>query len=128
MSNMQQYTKASVLLEGALLTEAATVTVHRHSGAQPVNTIEKGFAGISPGAASMEIDVSNAVPSADFERDPGQFRKKSDGTPLPTNITVMAAGKSLNTVGFLTEDDFSYATNQDAKLNFKALCKYAEWE
>ena len=60
---VQLYTLAYVTVENALLTEEASVTVNRATNSQVVNTVAKGYAGESPGAATTEIQVTNAVPA-----------------------------------------------------------------
>lgn len=124
MSNLQNYTKATVTWEGALLTEESSVTVQRMSGAQQVKTVAKGFAGPSPGAPMMTIQVSNAVPSADFELNPGQAIKLN----TIGEITIFAAGRTLTTKGYIDGDNFSHAVETASKLDFTVIAQYADWE
>ena len=122
------YSQAEVYINGGKLAEEASVTVSRRTNAQNVNTVAKGFAGQSPGAAIIEIKVSNAVPAASFELNPGQFMAMSNGSALGVvEVTIFAAGVTLTTKGFITDDNFSHAVNSEAKLEFSVVCSPADW-
>lgn len=123
MANLQLYTLASVYIDGALLTEESDVKVSRDTGAQKVLTVQKGFAGLSPGAPMMTVEVSSAVPSADFEMNPGKYMKALS----IAEITIFAAGRTLTVKGFITKDDFSHAVNKESTLSFTFEAPYAEW-
>lgn len=119
----QLYTLAEVYVNGRKLLEEASVKVTRDPKAQPVNTVARGFAGMSPGAKELMITVESAVPAADFELNPGPFIK----TMEPIKLTIFAAGRTLESNGFITKDDFSHAVNSEAKLSFDFLGEFADW-
>lgn len=123
MSNLQIYSLAFVTVGGALLTEEASITVHRRTNSNPVNTVAKGYSGESPGAPNCEIQIRNAVPSADFELDPGPYMK----TLQVVEIGVIAAGKQIVVPGFIIEDTFSHGVNQEATLEFSFRGVFPEW-
>ena len=126
---LQQYSLIDVYVNGGKLAEEASVTINRRTNAQNVNTVAKGFAGQSPGAAIIEIKVTNAVPAATFELNPGQFMGLTGGSALGVvEITLFAAGQTLTTKGFITDDNFSHAVNSEAKLEFSAICSPADWK
>jgi len=118
------YSKAQVYVNGGLLSEEASVTIKRTTGAQIIKTVAKGFAGVSPGAPMVEISISNAVPSADFELDPGSFMLALE----PAEVTVFAAGKTLTSKGFILDDNFSHGVETPSKLDFNFTGGFAEWE
>jgi hypothetical protein len=124
MADLQQYTKALVYIDGGLLSEEATVTVRRNTGSQPVKTTAKGYAGESPGAAMTELDVENAVPSADFELDPGKYMANLD----TAEVTIFAAGRTLTTKGTIFSDNFAHGVETAAKLSFNFRGAFAQWE
>ncbi len=124
MSNLQVYTLAFVTVAGSLLTEEASVTVHRRTNSNPVNTVAKGYSGESPGAANCEVQVKNAVPSADFEMDPGAYLKALQSV----EIGVIAAGKQIVVPGFIIEDTFQHGVNQEATLEFSFRGVFPEWQ
>lgn len=124
MANLETYTKATVYVNSSLLSEEASVTIKRMSGAQPVKTTAKGLAGFSPGAPMMTISVSNAVPSADFELDPGQMIADIE----TVEVTIFAAGRTLTTKGAILDDNFSHAVETASKLDFEFTGQMAQWE
>lgn len=121
---LERYTGSAVYINGSLLTENATVTVDRRTGAQNVLTIQKGFAGQSPGAKMMELTISNAVPAAGFEYDPGDDMDQL----RPVSVAVFAASATLTTIGFVDSDTFKHAVNQEAMNDIKLTCEFALWQ
>jgi len=99
--------RANVYINGSLLTEESTCTVKRTDGGNTVKTVAKGFAGRSPGAPMTAITVKNAVPSADFEFNPGAFM----GNTEAIEVSVFAAGKTLTCTGFITNNNFKECAN-----------------
>lgn len=124
MSNPQVYTLAYVTAESALLTEEASVQVNRASNSQAVNTTAKGYAGESPGAPTVEIQVTNAVPAAGFEFDAGKY---INGL-IPAEIGVVAAGKQMKAVGFIISDSFKHSVNSESQYDFTFRGSFKEWE
>src|SRR5688572_19231730 len=103
MSNLQRYSKTTVLWNGQLLAEESSLTVRRISGAQVVKTVAKGFAGLSAVAPMCEISVENAVPAEDCELDTGE---SIEGLILG-ELTIFAAGRTLTSKGFIIDDKFT---------------------
>lgn len=124
MAGLSLYSLAYVLVDGAILTEEASVTVNRATNSQAVNTVAKGYAGESPGAASVEIQVSSAVPSADFELDPGRFMKALKDV----EIGILVAGKQLTARGFIISDSFKHSVNSESMLDFNFRGGFAEYD
>lgn len=124
MSALQLYTLAYVLVDGAILTEEASVTVNRATNSQAVNTVAKGYAGESPGAASVEIQVSSAVPSADFELDPGRFMKSLKDV----EIGILVAGRQMTVRGFIISDSFKHSVGSESTLEFTFRGAFSDFE
>lgn len=122
-SSTQQYTNATIYVDGSLLSEAASVQVTRNNNDQPVTTIARGFAGVSKGAAVTEITVESAVPSADFELNPDKYME----TSKEVEVTVFAAGRTLTSKGFIMSDSFQYGVNQSSSLSFQFMGGPAKW-
>lgn len=120
----ENYTLALVYVDDALLAQEASVSLRRASGSSPVETTALGYAGESPGSPMCEIDISNAVPSSDFELDPGPFI----ATLKRCKVTIFAAGRKYSSRGQITEDNFQHATNSQSKLEFKFRGKMGQWE
>ncbi len=125
MANLQIYTLLYCTVDGALLTEEAHITVSRNSHAQQVSTVAKGFAGMSPGAPMVEIDVTSAVPAADFEFDPGKFMQTLKVVEMGI---VGPGGKVLQAKGFIISDSIKHAVNSESTLDFKWVGQFANWE
>lgn len=123
MANLERYTKATVYINGSLLSEESSVTVKRMSGAQPVKSVAKGLSGFSPGSGQTDISVSCNVPNADFEYDAGD-----DVAGINTvEITIIAAGRSLTTKGSILDDNFAHSVDSAAKLDFNFQGQFAKW-
>lgn len=125
MANQQKYTRALVLADGALLAEMSDVTITRNSGAQPVHTTAKGLAGFSPGSQETTISVSNGVPAADMELDPGAYMKFGKVITLTVQLD---SGKSLKCKGQVMQDSFSHSVNSPASLKFEFHGGPSSWE
>ena len=126
MANLQQYAKATLYWNGSLLAEEASVSIKRDSNAQVVKTVAKGFAGLSQGAAMTTISISNAVPSAGFEMDPGDFIMNN----LVGQLTIILGESSLELTanGFITSDNFSHAVDTASKLDFEFVTGPTKWQ
>lgn len=121
---LEVYSGSALYINGALLVENTTINVDRRTGAQNQMTIQKGFAGQSPGAKMLEISFDNAVPTGDFEYDPGD-----DMSGLRVvSIALFAAGRTLTTKGFVDSDTFKHAVNGEALLSMKMTCEFAKWQ
>jgi hypothetical protein len=124
MSDLQLYTKVACYIDGLQLTEESSVTIKPSSGAKEVNTVQKGFAGFSPGSAKIEIEVKNAIPAAGFEYDP-----TADIQNLTTKeFAFYAAGKTMVTKGVILTANFGHAVDNESTLEFTATCQYALWQ
>ncbi len=123
-TNLQLYSLIYVTVNGALLTEHLSVEVRRLTDAQVIKTVGKGFAGVSPGAPWCSIDVKNAIPSADFELDPGPFMKALQSVEMG----LQAASKQAMSKGFILEDSVSHAVDSPSGLSFKYVGTYPDWK
>ncbi len=124
MANVQRYTKAAVYVNSSLLTEESNVTVKREDGGNAVKTVAKGYGGRSPGAPMTTITVRNAVPSADFEFNPGPFMNQTEAV----EISIFAAGKTLTVEGFIISDNFQHGIDNAAELEFDFEGGPSDWQ
>jgi len=138
MASIQIYSQAEVYINGSKLAEEASVTVTRNTSAQKQYTLARGFAGMVAGPSDIEIKVTNAVPSAKFEINPGSFMGMGPNTDtnrggssvgglLQLEVTIYAASSALHTRGFLVSDNFSHAVNAASSLEFSLVCDPADW-
>jgi hypothetical protein len=123
-ANLQQYTLLYGTVNGSLLTEEASISVKRASNSSAVNTVAKGYAGESPGAANCTIDVKNAVPAAGFEFDAGPV---INGL-IPAEIGVVGpGGQRLIVPCFIIEDSIDHSVGSASNYDFQARGRFPLW-
>lgn len=115
MANNQLYTTAAVYFNDNLLSEAMSVSINFQGNHQRVKTLAKGFAGMSQGAPTTEITVSNQVPAVGFE---------VDVTPIINNLeevqlTIFTASSTFTVKGFLESGSFEKAVDSEGKISFQ---------
>ena len=123
MSAVQLYTLVYVLVDGALLSEEASVDVNRTGGMSPVRTVAKGFAGVSPGSPEVSIKVKNAIPNSGFELNAGPRIRAAK----VTEIGLMCAGQLMKAVGFIMTDSFQHSVNTEAMYDFEFIGGWADF-
>ena len=123
MANQQAYAAASVYINGSRLSEEASVTVEFKKlpfKKQKLGTTCNPFPNII-----TEIDISNAVPSVDFEFDPTQFMFGNNNL---IELTIFAAGRTLTVKGSIMSSNFSHVVDSASKLDFKFTGGKSEWD
>lgn len=121
---LQLYSLMFVTVNGRLMTEEFSVSVSRSSNSQPVQTTAKGYAGESPGGAMTEVDVTSAVPAADFEYN---AQDAIEGL-IPVEVGVIMAGKQAIVKGFIIADTFKHSVNSESSYDFKMRGPFAKFE
>lgn len=124
MSDLQVYSKISVYVNSALLSEEASVTIKHTNGAKEVNTVAKGFAGMSQGSPTVEVTIKNAVPAAGFEYSPFKAMQNLDVVEL----ACFGAGLTMTTKGFITESTFQHAVDTESSLDFTFKGQFVDFE
>lgn len=114
---LQTYSKGSLLLNGTLVAEMMTFSVDHKNGAQPIHTIEKGFAGMSPGSGSTEVKCESAVPRTGVNYD----YTDALNTLAVLDIVIFCRGKKLKMKGFITDVSESYGVDKPAGLSFTIM-------
>jgi hypothetical protein len=120
--NLQLYTLLYATVGGALLTEEVSLTLSRSTGSQAVMTVSKGYAGESPGANTIELDVTNAIPAAGQEFDSGPAMASLS----PVEFGVLIAGKSCVFKGFIIKDTFKHSVNAESSYDFSCRGAFAQ--
>lgn len=120
----QLYTLIYVLADSALLSEEASVTLNRETGSQPAKTVAKGYAGETPGAPMVELQVSNMVPAAGMEFDAGQYMVAMK----PIEMGLLSHGKQLTFKGFIVSDSIKHAASGEAGYDFNVRGVFSEWQ
>jgi hypothetical protein len=124
MADLKLYSNCDVFINGSLLAEEASVTVEKKSGLNPVFTVAIGLAGMTQGAATAEISIESAVPSADFEFNPDGFMLVGE----VVDFRAVMANRETNCKGFITDATYSHSVNDASKLSMKLLCRFSEFE
>lgn len=120
----QLYTMVYVLVNGKIMMEEASVTLNRDSGAQPVNTVGRGFAGVSLGAPQLTASVENAIPMSGFEYDAGQAIESLE----LIDFGLLCAGLALSTKGFILKDSVRHGVGQQSGYSFEFIGDFKQFE
>ena len=124
-SNLQQFSLLFVTVDGPLLAQEQDVTITRNTNAQPVSTVPLGYAGDSPGAAMVEIDVKNAIPAAGFEFNAGQIMLSLS----PADVYLIGpAGQQLKSTVNIYQDTTMHGVNKAAEYSFRCRGPMVDWE
>lgn len=123
-TKLAHYSGASVFIGGRLLAETAQVTLEKKSSSSPIYTVAAGFAGISLGASQIELTVENAVPARDFEYNVDWYIRVG----FAVEVGVVMANRQSVFNGFITEATYTHSVNEAAKLNFKMICRFGDFE
>lgn len=111
---LQHYSSAAIFVDGSLLSEASEVNIETNPALVEIMTMQKGFAGVSPGAEKTSISVTSAVPRVGFELD---YLDKCQGVKV-VEVTVFAHGKKTTCKGFLSNVKQTYGVNKEATVSF----------
>lgn len=127
MSDLNRYAKFWVTYNGALITEEASLQFSHDPGLQRVDTVCKGFAGVSQGSASMGFTVDSKVPQAGFEL-VSLDQDALDANIIEIGIIHPGSGKQLMAKGFIMATNGGHAVNSEATISFTALAQYNVFE
>jgi len=124
MADVQLYTLIYVLADSALLSEEASVTFSRETGSTPSKTVAKGYAGETPGAPMVELQVSNMVPAAGMEFDAGDYM----AAMKPLEMGLLSHGKQLTFKGFIVQDSIKHSASGEAGYDFSVRGVFSKWK
>jgi hypothetical protein len=122
---LQEYALCLVRINGLLLTEETEVAITRNSESQPIKTVAKRLAGVSPGAGEMTVEITSAVPALQFELNWGSFFVNLQ--PVVEVQLEKPGGESLTTTGFIMSDNFRHGVNSPAHVAAHLICDLADW-
>lgn len=120
----QLYSLIYCLADSSLLSEEASVSFSRETGSQPAKTVAKGYAGETPGAKMVELQVSNMVPAAGMEFDAGEYMD----TMKVIEMGLLSHGKQLTFKGFIIKDTMKHSAGGDAGYDFEVRGVFGKWE
>lgn len=122
MSSLQLYERGALFADGALLVECQTITVNHDPKLNVINTMQKGFAGVSPGSEESTIDVAEALPRAGVDYD---AISAMQGVEI-VEMVLFAGAKKLKYKGFITKVGMSLGADRAAEFSFSLIASPVE--
>lgn len=110
---LQMYEKGALFMDGVLLAEIGEFSIEHDAKVVEIETMQKGFAGISPGAARTSVDLSSMVPRKGMEKD--YITAVQQNTIV--ELTAFRAGQKGTCKGFLVKASEKYGVNQAAGIS-----------
>lgn len=121
---LQRYAVGQVYVNGQLLAEQNSVSVARSTTGQSRITLHGGYAGESPGAEMIDIQVTSNFPSTYLEFDSGRFLFGS----RQVEFDIIIGNQILSFLGYITSDNFAHAVNNSATISFSAKGRFNKIE
>jgi hypothetical protein len=122
--NLQLFGVAYVTVANALLLMEASASMQRTTGSQAVFTVPLGYAGESVGAGLCEMDIESKIPISGIEFDPGIVIMGL----IPVEVGFVLAGKVAKTKGFIIQDSYKHAINQEASQSLRYRGRVPQFE
>jgi hypothetical protein len=117
MSSLQIYERGALFADNQLLAECMNITVNLDAKLNPINTMQKGFAGVSPGSEESTIDVASALPRAGIEYDAIAAMQGVD----IVEMVIFAGAKKFKFSGFITKTTLSLGADRAAEFSFSFI-------
>ena len=97
------------VIGGVLLAEEQEIDFSRTANAQQVDTVIKGFAGLSPGSPMLEVDVNNAAPQGGSrtERSPARRPARTRANSPAASSPWASVSIQRTVVGSLRSSPYS---------------------
>ena len=112
-------------VNGSPLLQAEKYHVGRDMKNILVETIALGVCGVSRGSAMIAIDVTEAVPAAGFDFDPGLFMDAL----IPVTACVQGpGGQTLMCPAYVMKDDLEQSANAKASHSFQMVGPMQQWQ
>ncbi len=120
----ERYTGIGFDVRGQRTLQSMEVTIDRDTNAIEQHTLALGLAGFSPGVPKMTVQVTNGIPSAGIEYDPGADMRAL--TPVP--FTAHIDGQFMTFKGTVIKDSTKKGTDSAATLAFTVVADLADWQ
>ncbi|SRR5260221_1889842 len=114
------YQRMALLVDSVLQQEVNEVTVNFDSKAQPVETLTKGFSGVTPGAKVLEIDGKWSLPVTGQEFDVASAVANLD----VHSLQVPFGNKTIISSGFFISGSASGSVNANSEISAKFMGTY----
>ena len=127
MSKPSTYGQMLILMDGILLVEAASCEVSNENKDQDVETLVKGFSGVTPSPDKTMIKVESFVPSTGFEVDL-QAREKARKVTEISLVMLGSSGQKLNSRGFVRNVSVKSGVGQNSTVSFDFVGEPANFQ
>ena len=111
------YEKGVLFMDGAVQIRTASFKLENDPKWQPVETMQGGLSGFSPGAESATWDVEGFIPRAGYEYD--YLSAMQSGKNI--EMTFFAAGKKETAKGRMLKLSRSFGVNDTSKVSFTVM-------
>jgi hypothetical protein len=122
MSALQIYERGALFADGQLLVECQSITVNLDPKLNEINTMQKGFAGVSPGSEMCTIDVAEALPRIGFDYDAISAMQGID----IVEMVLFAGAKKLKFKGFINKVGLNLGADRAAEFSFGLIAAPVE--
>jgi hypothetical protein len=119
MANLQTYEKGALFFGNVLLVEIQNFTVEHDAALSPVHTMQKGFAGVSPGSPMSKIEQASGIPRSGIEFD---YLSKLQNVEI-VEAVVYRGGKKLTAKGYITTVKEAFGTDKAAEISVSWIGK-----
>jgi hypothetical protein len=115
---LQTYERGAFFLDGQLLVEAQSVDADFDPALNEIKTMQKGFAGVSPGSETCKLSISEALPRAGADFD---AISAMQGTEI-LEAVLFAGSKKFKTKGYISSVKMKLGVDTAAGYSFDMLC------
>lgn len=117
MSNLNIYERGTIFFDNQVLVECQSLSVDVDPALNEIKTMNKGFAGVSPGAEMTKIDVGEALPRVGVDYD---ALAAIQGVEI-VEFLLFAAGKKWKTKGFISNLKINTGVDKAAEYSFSFI-------
>lgn len=114
---LQTYDRGAIFAAGVMLAECTGFSVSHDSGNSPNLTMQKGFAGMTPGAQQTSISIESAAPRAGYDID---YLDKLANTEV-VEVVYYGHGKKHVVNGYITKVDEKYGVGQASSASIEFM-------
>lgn len=125
---MQLFSDAYVFADGTMLAMAASVSLEKKSNSTPINTLHKGFAGLSKGAGVSELTIESAVPSKDFEMVGKALVDFWIMSGEPVEFGIVMGARTTRLKGIIDQASYTQSVNDSSKVSIHIIGRLEAFE
>jgi len=119
------YDRGFIFANGALLGESSGGSIEYQGDPQPVATLVKEFAGVTPVPKSAMVSVDSFVPIAGFDFD--AIKKFLATEKITMKLQFGGSGLSMEADGFVMAPTISFSATDSTKYTFKVHTEAKEF-